>query len=83
MAMVREEVSMALEAVQAHQEATSGSAFAIVPPNFEAFDSRGLPHEAMAARHLLKEYTSGRLLFCQLRPDFDAIVYDFSHNMFI
>jgi hypothetical protein len=37
-------VSMALEAVQAHQESTSGSAFAIVPPNFEAFDSQGVPH---------------------------------------
>lgn len=30
-----------------------------------------LPNEAMAARVVLKDYTTGRLLFCQVRPDYD------------
>ena len=32
---------------------------------------RGLPNEAQAARIILKDYTTGKLLFCHLRPDFE------------
>ncbi len=31
----------------------------------------GVPNEAVAARHVLKDYTNGKLLYCQLRPDYD------------
>jgi ribosome biogenesis GTPase A len=33
----------------------------------------GVPNEAVAARHVLKDYTNGKLLYCQLRPDYDPI----------
>ena len=32
----------------------------------------GVPNEAVAARYILKDYTNGKLLYCQLRPDYDA-----------
>lgn len=31
-----------------------------------------IPHEAKAARWMVKEYNSGKLLYCQVRPDFDV-----------
>lgn len=35
------------------------------------FTGRALPNESQAAKHILKEYTTGKLPFCMLRPDFD------------
>lgn len=31
----------------------------------------GTPHEAKAARVVLRDYTNGKLLYCQVRPDYD------------
>lgn len=31
----------------------------------------GVPNEAVAARSILKDYTNGKLLYCQVRPDYD------------
>ena len=35
----------------------------------------GTPAEMAAAKHIMKDYTTGRLLHCQLRPDFDPTVH--------
>lgn len=35
------------------------------------FTGRNLPNEFLAAKHILKDYTTGSLLFCEVRPDFD------------
>jgi large subunit GTPase 1 len=35
----------------------------------------GTPHEAQAARLILKDYTSGKLLYCQVRPDYSEEIY--------
>ena len=32
---------------------------------------RGLPNENLASKTVMKDYTTGRLLHCMLRPDFD------------
>ena len=36
------------------------------------FSGRNLPNEFLAAKAILKEYTNGKLLFCETRPDFDS-----------
>lgn len=41
---------------------------------------RGLPNEAQAARIVLKDYTTGRLLFCHLRPDYSVEVHGFTQQ---
>ena len=33
---------------------------------------RGLPNEVQAAKYIMKDYTTGRLLHVQLRPDYDT-----------
>ena len=35
------------------------------------YTGRGLPNENKAAKTVMKEYTTGKLLHCMLRPDFD------------
>ena len=35
----------------------------------------GTPAEMHAAKIVMKDYTTGRLLHCQLRPDFDGSVH--------
>lgn len=39
------------------------------------FSGRNLPNEFLAAKALIKEYTTGKLLFCETRPDYDAEVH--------
>lgn len=34
-----------------------------------------MPNESQAAKHILKEYTTGKLPFCMLRPDFDPEIH--------
>jgi hypothetical protein len=36
---------------------------------------RALPNEAQAARLVLKDYVNGKLLFCNMRPDYDPAVH--------
>jgi large subunit GTPase 1 len=36
---------------------------------------RSLPDEAKTAKMILKDYNSGRLLYCNLRPDFDETIH--------
>lgn len=36
---------------------------------------RGLPNEAIAARHVLRDYVNGGLLFCHLRPDYNKAIH--------
>jgi len=36
------------------------------------FTGRNLPNEFQAAKSVLKAYTTGALLFCETRPDYDA-----------
>ena len=35
------------------------------------YTGRGLPNENLAAKTVMKDYTTGRLLHCLIRPDFD------------
>ena len=45
---------------------------------------RGLPNEAIAARHVLKDYVNGGLLFCHLRPDYNKALHgDIQQSGFI
>lgn len=39
------------------------------------FTGRTLPNESQAAKVILKEYTTGKLPFCMLRPDFDPAIH--------
>lgn len=39
----------------------------------------GLPDEARAARSLLKDFTSGKLLFCEIPPGYDGPALPFMH----
>lgn len=39
----------------------------------------GLPDETRAARSLLKDFTSGKLLFCEVPPGYDGPVLPFMH----
>lgn len=32
---------------------------------------RGLPNEIQAAKVILKDFTTGKLLFCEVRPDYN------------
>ena len=34
---------------------------------------RGLPNEVQAAKYIMKDYCTGRLLHAQVRPDYDAV----------
>ena len=39
------------------------------------FTGRTLPNESQAAKFILKDYTTGKLTFCMLRPDFDPEIH--------
>lgn len=39
------------------------------------FTGRSLPNESQAAKTILKDYTTGKLPFCMVRPDFDPAVH--------
>jgi len=39
------------------------------------YTGRTLPNESQAAKHILKEYTTGKLTFCMIRPDFDPEIH--------
>ena len=54
----------------------SGSQFLqVVAKNRGYITGRNLPNEAMMAKIILKDYVSGRLLFCNLRPDYDHALH--------
>jgi large subunit GTPase 1 len=39
------------------------------------FTGRNLPNEFLAAKAILRDYTKGSLLFCEVRPDYSAEVH--------
>ena len=39
------------------------------------FTGRSLPDEAKTAKFILKDYNSGKLLYCNLRPDYDESIH--------
>lgn len=41
---------------------------------------RSLPDEARTSKMVLKDYTSGKLLYCTLRPDYDVETHGFIQN---
>jgi large subunit GTPase 1 len=43
----------------------------VLATNRGFFTGRSLPDEARTAKWVLKDYVSGKLLFCNLRPDYD------------